>query len=316
MIFDLFSRRRRAERGDIPDVYVYDTLPQKVRIQIIHLWRRAFWSSEDAEEFPSASGATLEKACAPCRELLREEYGVFALSRPTHSAKEEIEGFFLAENDVEKCMDVIEVLFFFIDGFIRERIAEIKTYRGFRPPNILPDDAIEVLNLRLKEGGIGYAFESGKIIQINSQFLHAETVKPALALLSAADFSGANDEFLRAHAHFRSGEYGDCLSECLKAFESVMKIVCEKRRWTLPAKATASTLIDLVLSNELVPIYFQNHFTGLRTVLESGIPTPRNKADGHGQGSTKHNVPEYLAAYVLHQTAASILFLVKAHQNR
>ena len=50
--------------------------------------------------------------------------------------------------------------------------------------------------------------------------------------------------------------------------------------------------------------------------FESGAPTVRNKEAGHGQGSEPVNVPEYLAAYVLHLTASNIVLLVEAYKAK
>ena len=48
------------------------------------------------------------------------------------------------------------------------------------------DDAVVELNTRFREHGIGYQFESNKIVRVDSQFLHQEAVKPALQLLLKA----------------------------------------------------------------------------------------------------------------------------------
>ena len=37
-IFDLYSKRRKAERGEVPDVYIYDKIPSGLRVQIVHIW--------------------------------------------------------------------------------------------------------------------------------------------------------------------------------------------------------------------------------------------------------------------------------------
>ncbi|NJL59598.1 MAG: hypothetical protein HC887_08105 [Desulfobacteraceae bacterium] len=50
-----------------------------------------------------------------------------------------------------------------------------------------PDDAIDELNSRFKEHGVGYQYESGELIRVDSQFLHAEAVKPTLNLLGSVD---------------------------------------------------------------------------------------------------------------------------------
>jgi hypothetical protein len=42
----------------------------------------------------------------------------------------------------------------------------------------------------------------------------------------------------------------------------------------------------------------------------------RNRESGHGQGPEPKSVPNYVAAYALHATAANILFLVEAHRAK
>ena len=37
-IFNIFSKRQKQLRGDLPDVYVNDEIPQALRVQIIHIW--------------------------------------------------------------------------------------------------------------------------------------------------------------------------------------------------------------------------------------------------------------------------------------
>jgi hypothetical protein len=75
---------------------------------------------------------------------------------------------------------------------------------------------------------------------------------------------------------------------------------------------TASKLIDVMMKNNIISQYMQAHFTSLITCLKSGVPTVRNKQAGHGQGTQPQHVPDYLASYVLHLTAANIVMLVEA----
>lgn len=50
----------------------------------------------------------------------------------------------------------------------------------------------------------------------------------------------------------------------------------------------------------------------VRSLLESGVPTIRNKLGGHGQGTDSIVVPEYFARYALNLTASSILLVAEA----
>ena len=38
-IFELFSKRQKKLRGEIPDVYQYENLEQNFRVQVIHIIR-------------------------------------------------------------------------------------------------------------------------------------------------------------------------------------------------------------------------------------------------------------------------------------
>ena len=121
---------------------------------------------------------------------------------------------------------------------------------------------------------------------------------------------------MKAHEHYRHGNNKEALNECLKAFESTMKVICDKRQWVYdPQKATSKELIKVCYEKELIPTFWQSQFTALRTLLESGIPTGRNRLSGHGQGSNLTDVPPYMVGYMLHMAASAIVFLVEAERH-
>lgn len=94
-----------------------------------------------------------------------------------------------------------------------------------------------------------------------------------------------------------------------------MKTICDKRKWSYPKGASAKTLIDVCLRNKLIPAFWQGHYSSLRSLLESGVPTGRNRLSGHGQGRVPVTVPGHLASYMLHMTAAAIAFLAEADEQ-
>jgi hypothetical protein len=69
-----------------------------------------------------------------------------------------------------------------------------------------PAPRMDEINYRLREAGMGYQFESGRLARVDSQFIHHEVVKPALSLLSKPNFQGAQQEFLKAHSHYRASQ--------------------------------------------------------------------------------------------------------------
>ncbi|WP_250471898.1 STM4504/CBY_0614 family protein [Caballeronia sp. GAFFF1] len=299
--FNLFSKRQKRARGEMPDVYVYDSLPRELRVQIVQIIEDAF-----GQDTFHSSHAT--DAYEFVKRTLCREYGVFELTKNAASDAESVFNFFLWEENIEQALDVIELSFKVVT-----HISTDQDYKQMTRRRVSPEDAIVELNERFKEHGVGYTFESNEILRIDSQYLHAEAVKPALSVLRGSAFQGANEEFLLAHEHYRHGRHKECLVDALKALESTMKSIAKQRRWATKPGDTAKALIAACFSNGLLPPYLESQFAALRTLLESGLPTVRNKLGGHGQGTDPLTVPAYFARYALNLTATSILFLVEAN---
>jgi hypothetical protein len=51
---------------------------------------------------------------------------------------------------------------------------------------------------------------------------------PALSVLTDPAYAGGDDEFRKALADYRNGDFEDCLGKCGSAFESVLKVLCQK----------------------------------------------------------------------------------------
>lgn len=304
-IFDLYSKRQKNKKGN-PDVYKYNSIDQKLKVQAIHIIR-------DTMGIESPYNQITNDTYREIHEILCKEYGVFSLIKHETSNFKAVYDYFLQSNDYEQCLDIIELSFQVIDTIVREKEWMYSQAFGVKQK---PDSAISEINIRFKEAAIGYQFESGELIRVDSQIIHADVVKPLLSLLaSKKEYRGANAEFLKAHEHYRHSRYKECLVECLKSFESLMKGICDKRAWSYEKTAPAQKLITICLEKNLVPAYLQNQFSSIKALLESGVPTVRNKVGAHGQGAIVTTVPEHLASYALHLTATNLLFLVKCDEE-
>ena len=101
------------------------------------------------------------------------------------------------------------------------------------------DTALQEINRRFRQHGVGYQYTDGVIVRVDSELLHEEVIRPALSLLRDKRFEGAQSEFLAAHEHYRHGRKAEALVECVKAFESTMKTICELRGWTYDKTGTS-----------------------------------------------------------------------------
>ena len=149
--------------------------------------------------------------------------------------------FLLQTQETDRAIDVVELTFRVIDRLVRGNQHRYKNCR------LSPDEAIAELNHRFQEHGVGYQYESGMMMRVDSQFIHEEIVRPALSMLSDPMYEGANAEFLSAHEHYRIRKYKECLNDCLKAFESTIKAICTQRGWKFNASDTAKRLIEIVI---------------------------------------------------------------------
>ena len=109
---------------------------------------------------------------------------------------------------------------------------------------------------------------------------------------------------MEAWDDFKKSDFDDCLLKCGKAFESVMKIICDKKGWAVKPPGTAKPLLETIISESKMPPFFQDPL-----IL---IATMRNKLSAHGGGTATVSVPIYVARYALNATASAILLLVEA----
>lgn len=313
-IIDIYSKKKTRQSGKQIDVFTYDSIPTPLRVQIVHIWQENLGviSIDDWLTIISPNRFSYGNSINPevqrryncyiylCKALCHE-YGIFVLTDDPNPF-DQLTNFFIHENDTDKILDVIQLSFRLI-----EQVS----------PDSASKKAIDELNYRFREHSVGYQYEAGEIIKLDTEFIHSEITRPAINLLSDLKFKGALDEFLRAHEHYRKGEreYKACLTECLQSFESCLKTICGLHKWKFDEKNTAKTLLGIVRQNDLIPAYLDSHYTSLWSMLESGVPKLRNKEGAHGQGEKIKTVPDYFAAFALHLTAASLLFFVKAHQN-
>ena len=302
-VYDTFAKRKQAaENAGKPVIYTQNHLPEVFRTQVI-------WILNDVmgcAHIPKGSArrsAPFYLHWESAHNTLTREMGTRTLVLKGYDHVEDCQAFISGKPNVDDVLSLIELLF-----------REVETVKS--PFKLSADDAIKELNHRFLEHGIGYQYQSGMIISCENQYLHEEAVEPAIALLHGENFSGPLQEFMDAHAHYRRGENKEAIAGAGNALESTMKAICKSREWLYDEnRATASTLLDVLFSNALIPREMQSHFTALRSTLESGVPTVRNPAGhgAHGQGIVPVVVPDYLAAYCLNLTASNIVLMMEAH---
>jgi uncharacterized protein DUF7014/AbiJ-like protein len=300
-IVDLFSSRMKANRP-AEDVWVYDSVPDKLRVQTSNIIRGALGRSQ----YGNYDSHSAYKFIA---ESVAHEHGRESLGSYAASFDEAVHQCITTERELLLWLDCVELSL----RVVAKIAAELDGHgRSVAQISIPANAAIEELNERFRRAGFGYRFEDDSLIRIDNELMHQEVTLPALRLLSDPRFAGADEEFRAAHSHFKAGENKDCAVDALCAVESTMKAICDAKGWKYPKGARASDLLKVLRDKKLFPEFADQSFDQLIATLKSGLPSVRNQAGAHGQGAKPVEVPVHVAAYALNLAATKILLLVEA----
>jgi hypothetical protein len=179
------------------------------------------------------------------------------------------------------------------------------------------NDVIDEINDYLRRSSVGYVFNptASEIVRIESQHLNETLVAPTFLLLQQPDLAGADHEYKKAHGHLRAGLTKEATNEALKAVESAMKTICTRRSIDYSSARGTKDLLRLLIDNGVAPASLDSYLTGLRSALESGLPTLRNKRAGHGQGPEIQDMTMNEASLAVNLAGATLLFLVRAEEE-
>ena len=108
---------------------------------------------------------------------------------------------------------------------------------------------------------------------------------------------------MTAHRHYRAGEFKDCVTAAHRAFESMLKAICDREGWTYGKGDSASELLTKVSNKGLFTHDFDRSFQAYVGMLKAGLPAVRNTAGGHGEALEAAAVAPQIARFAINLTA-------------
>jgi hypothetical protein len=105
------------------------------------------------------------KAWEKIHDTMCRELGLFNLGSTNNNNRSKCTEFIL-NTSIENALDIIEYSFYILDVMYRAVNIQPNKSTGIK---ITPDQAIEELNIRFREHNIGYQFESGQLLRVDSQ---------------------------------------------------------------------------------------------------------------------------------------------------
>ncbi len=307
-IFDLFSKRQAdAAKSGATDVYQYDDIPANLRVQVKQLALEGIGQVGFRGDRIKGRRESHNDIWTQIEQTFLREKGLDGIGQDKFAGSNVLA--FMRDCPTVDWLDFLELIATGIKNTGDEDLRGNRNYWGVTTES---KDTIEEINYRLRQAGVGYQLEGAKLIRVDSQFVHAEVVRPALALLSGHDFEGPREEFLAAHQHYREGKHREAVGMAANALESTYKAIFDKKGWPYKKGARISDLAKVARDNGLWPNYLDASFDQLIATLQSGLPKIRDNDSVHGQGAKSKDVPGYIAAYALHLAASKIVFITEA----
>jgi hypothetical protein len=306
MIFETFARRKRQQnRNGEPEIYIYDQAPEHMRQQICLALAEGigyYYGGSGYHTPPPNADLIWEQIDRICRKELYYSYQSYTQET---DLRLRFLNYVLHVQDMNEFLSAIEIGCFVL-SIVRDERDGTATERGAQQKAV---DAIEEINGRFEQHSVGYQFENGQIIRVDSKLTHAEIIKPTLVLLTAPLFSKANEDFMTAHRHYRANEFKDCVTAANRAFESMLKAICDTEKWENSKGDGAAELVKKVSSKGLFTHDFGRSFDSYVAMLKAGLPAVRNDAGGHGEGLTSAAVTAGIARFAINLTATNLVFL-------
>ena len=302
-IFSVFSKRDKAIGSSSRP------LTPEFRYRVVQFCNDTFSGSKDILGTP-----TVTSFWSNIHKDLQYLIGRRVLSKPKAPQHYDTLGF------LEQCSD--EHFLDFVELFCKS------TLLWRRPPGDDGQELIRIINTFLDQDDLPYQLTNfnffitaygnietqprtsipmietyPQIIRRDSEVLHATIIQPTLILLQRSEFASASKEFLGALTDFRKGNHDDCVSKCGSSFESVMKIICDLKKWPYAQQDTASKLLKTILPRTQLEPFFEQPIMLIATI--------RNRlSSAHGAGTVPRTTPRHVAQYAINATGSAILLLV------
>lgn len=144
--------------------------------------------------------------------------------------------------------------------------------------------------------------EPVRVVCKESEILHQNAIIPTLSLLRGEGLNNVNSEFLGALKDYRHGNYRDALTKSNSALESMMKVICSKRKYKYSEHDASNKLLKTIIENSDLDSFWEQPIQIISTI--------RNRySSSHGAGTKSKEASENICNFVINMTASVMIFL-------
>jgi len=309
-ITNLYNRRMKSLRGEMPDYYSY-SLPQTIRHKIIgRILDANFMKGRDLLLHEGEYDELDEYAV-----VLEREFGKSISSKISNQDKI-VDFLFTCTN--EDFLSALELL-------CTVKVQNIYQFdRHAQPLKTKLLNLIDSVNKIFRLEKIGYEIIPVSlddlpfiVVPFNSQYLYLDTIKRPMSLLYDEDFKGPLNEFETALDKYRKEDYDGAIVEACNSYESALKTILQLKKIPFDEKKDKiPNLVDKFISANLTDTTMKTIFDSFWPVLKNGPNNIRNLAGiAHGQGIDVKKAQREYADFVLRTVGTYIVFLIERYRE-
>jgi hypothetical protein len=162
LLTPIYSRRKRQAEATGQDVYNYNVIPTRVRVQVVQMLEAGLGSAGRSTNMG-------EHVDNPCYEhivkSMRLELDVHRLTDNKYANfQKELFLWLQQESNIDHWLDGVE-----LSLQTMERWMSAQELSSLYRPSAKPNSVITEFNARLLEAAVGYQYVSGEIVRIDSQ---------------------------------------------------------------------------------------------------------------------------------------------------
>lgn len=302
-IENLFTRRMKRNRGEVPDTYSYE-IPENVRRTIIGYVLDTNLSFDEGH-FGRRYDELEQLAIVLDRQFGKSISGMVL-------EKDQILDF-MSSCSTEEFLAALEIL-------CKLKATNINKFTHYQTQALEKANFfISSTNKLFRLERIGYELVPAGledlpfiVVPFNSQYLHLETIKKPRELLHNKKFDGALDEFETALDKLRQEDYDGSVQEAINAYESTLKTILDIKGVSYNSGDKIPGLVNKVMEKLDLDSCFNDAFGRVWSLLSSGPNTIRNlEGVAHGQGSKVKKLKREYAEFVLRTVGTYIVFLIE-----
>jgi hypothetical protein len=301
-------RLQQEVEAEQPSPLTYDSIPQNVRYQIIHTLKKSINGERNTKPFTVPSFNPSDIWSEIYDEMISE---IGLPPRGRINSADMIADFLVNAKDTALVLTTTEIAL----RKVCESQDRMSRYDHNRRPEMDCGSAIDRVNVVLSRANIGFEFGDGVFRRVDSDYLHAMAIVPALRLLRDAGFANAEADFQNAIQKYREKpEDKTVLTLANSAYESTLKYILASRDQPYEKDVDGNEkLVEALAKTAVIKSWQIEHQRDLKKLLKGGVTKVRNKEGAHGPEPDAMPVPAYINAYGLHLAASSIVMLVAAH---